>query len=241
MRRLSFALASAAMLAAFAGAAYAGGSKKMDTSHHYEPRSNWSGFYIGAGVGAGAVVHDLNISAFGGSIDFDGIGGEGAFGTLVAGYDHQMSSHFVVGIFGEYSFSDISTDLNITGLGSISLKQDSTWSIGGRAGFLTNPGTLVYGTVGYSHTEFDDLSFTGLGSLSIPSFSGWFVGGGIETKLTSNLSLRAEYRFTQYDSESVFSIPGLIDVSLEPSVHTGQVVLSYKFNFDHGRMAQPMK
>ena len=45
---------------------------------------NWSGLYVGAGVGVGAVVHGLELEALGTSlIDFNGIGGEGFFGELV--------------------------------------------------------------------------------------------------------------------------------------------------------------
>jgi len=38
---------------------------------------NWGGAYIGAGFGAGAIVHELDIF---GLATFNGIGGEGMFG-----------------------------------------------------------------------------------------------------------------------------------------------------------------
>jgi outer membrane immunogenic protein len=191
---------------------------------------SWTGFYIGAGGGAGAVVHDLSVDVPGvvNVLGFDGIGGEGIFGTVIVGLDYQIHPAFVVGVFADYDFSGITTDLSLLGgLFSASLEHNHSWSIGGRLGILTSPTTLWYGMLGYTQAEFE-LSTT-LGSVSLPDFSGYFIGAGVESQLGGGFSLRAEYRYTQFDSESVFSIPGVLDVSLEPSMHTARVALSYKF------------
>ena len=67
--------------------------------------SQLDGFYVGGGVGTGAVVHDLSVR-FGGTnvLDFDGIGGQGWFGTLTIGYDHQIMPNVSSGAFFDYDF-----------------------------------------------------------------------------------------------------------------------------------------
>src|SRR5262245_25864934 len=71
----------------------------------------WTGFYVGVGVGAAAVVHDVSLDGYAG---FDGIGAEGVFGSVVVGYDRQLTSRVVGGIFADYDFaSNVSTDLTV--------------------------------------------------------------------------------------------------------------------------------
>src|SRR5687768_13277781 len=91
---------------------------------------NWNGFYLGVGIGAGSVVHDLSASCtneycWGSTTDtlnFNGIGGEGVFGTVTVGYDRVIRPGWVAGVFADYDFgSNISADISISGLGSASL------------------------------------------------------------------------------------------------------------------------
>ena len=51
-----------------------------------------------------------------GSFDFgfDGIGGEGVFGTLSAGLDYQINNRWVIGAFFDYDFSSIDTTINLS-------------------------------------------------------------------------------------------------------------------------------
>jgi hypothetical protein len=52
---------------------------------------DWTGFYIGANVGGGAVVNNIEIPGLGDG-NFNGIGGEGVLGSVMAGYNHQMNN-----------------------------------------------------------------------------------------------------------------------------------------------------
>jgi outer membrane immunogenic protein len=231
MNRLLFGLAAA--LALLASEAVADGMPKSTAGPPAQccaAAPSWNGFYLGAGIGAGAVVHDIDVNAAGTSVlGFDGIGGEGIFGTVIAGFDRQIAPHIVAGAFFDYDFSNISTDLNVgAGLLSGSLDHKHSWSVGGRVGYLTSPATLWYGLAGYTQATFDLSS--NIGSLDLPEFNGYFVGGGVESILRDGWSLRAEYRFTQFDSESLFSVPGVIDVNMEPSMHTARLALTYRFN-----------
>jgi outer membrane immunogenic protein len=204
-----------------------------------EAPQTWTGFYLGAGIGAGAVVHELSATApLLGTASFDGIGGEGIFGTVIVGYDRQIGRSVVFGIFADYDFSNISSDLSAGGLFNASLDHKWSWSVGARLGFLTSPSTLWYGTAGYTQARFD-LGST-IGSLDLDDFKGYFLGLGVESQLGAGWALRAEYRFTQFESETVFSTPGLVNVDLEPSMHTARVALTYKFG-RREEVAPPMK
>ncbi len=319
MRKLAFCAAAAACLGmaapAMASDMYDGSMKDAPAPM---PVATWTGFYIGAGVGAGAVVHELDVNAFGdyyadkcgeldhviptesfsnlrsielekpyipvyemdhcggseASLNFDGIGGEGLFGTVQVGYDWQFKPRAVFGFFADADFTNISTDLDfsasgtellrprngeatsyvngpsrgeITGDGEVDLNW--MWTIGARLGFLPTPDTLVYILAGYSQAEFDDPSLTinwGGGSetvsTSLDTFSGVTVGAGMETRLNHNWGLKLEYRFTQLQDEELFSwsdswgdcgcwaYEAGVSADLEPSIHTGRVALTYKFN-----------
>src|SRR5262245_24087163 len=116
------------------------------------PVPSWTGFYLGAGIGAGAVVHDVTFGPPGalGSLNSDGIGGQGIFGTVLVGYDQKLGSSMVAGIFADYDFSNISSDFSALRLFNASLDHKHTWSVGARLGFLSSPATLWYGTAGYT-------------------------------------------------------------------------------------------
>jgi outer membrane immunogenic protein len=242
MMRLILGVAAALILSAGQAAADGLPSKgSVRAAPEAAAAPNWNGFYVGVGIGAGAVVHDVSVSAYrdyedikpesldggGGTLfGIDGIGGEGVFGTVTVGYDRVIRPGWVAGVFADYDFgSNISTDVSFLGARA-SIDHDHSWSIGGRLGFLTSPSTLVYGTAGYTQAEFDYF-----GVLS-KTFNGYFVGAGIESFLRDNWTLKLEYRFSQFNSETLDSgyYGGYVfRVDDEPSMHTARLVLSYKF------------
>lgn len=204
-------------------------------------------------------MHDIDLSlpGFGGGVEanFDGIGGEGAFFTGQIGFDWQIAPQFVLGAFFDYDFSGIETDINLSvPLAPLSvsapIKADSHWSIGARFGVLPTASrdTLWYAVAGYTQLSMDDLTITASGTpsfsetLALPDFKGYFIGGGVETMLTNDIGLKAEYRFSQYDRESIFSDPGFIDVGAEPSMHSARLVVNYKFPLHRSIVEQaPLK
>jgi len=287
MRKLLLGAVAAAYLGA-GGTALANGSLK-DIPEPLPPVITWTGFYIGGGIGAGAVVHELDANAFadkyyyeGGcslhsvcesysssdlisenlldaSLNFDGIGGEGVFGTLQIGYDWQFDTRGVFGFFADADLSGIETDLDfsassggetfLSGDGEVDM--DWMWTIGARLGYLATPDTLIYFLIGYTQAEFDDPSLNiNFGdssetfSTSLDTFSGVSVGLGMETRLDANWGLKLEYRFTQLSDEQLFSISENdyndeyqyeyveygASADLEPSIHTARVLLTYRFN-----------
>jgi outer membrane immunogenic protein len=227
MKRLILGVAAALGLSAGQAAADGLPSKGHVRAPVTEAGPNWNGFYVGVGIGAGAVVHDVDVRV--GDRDkpkeelfsLDGIGGEGIFGSVTLGYDRVIRPGWVAGVFTDVDFSGISSDV-----AGADIDHDYSWSVGGRLGFLTSPSTLVYGTAGYTRAEFD---VSGLGS---ETFDGYFVGAGIETFLRDNWTLKLEYRYSDFGSETVFDV-GFLSVELDPSIHTARLVLSYKFGHPH--------
>ena len=243
MKRLILGVAAALLLSAGPAAADGLPSKGRVAAPVAAAGPNWNGFYLGVGIGAGAMVNDLSLNASfrdykpmieseggeGGSLTLlgaDGLGGEGIFGTVTVGYDRVIRPGWVAGVFADYDFgSSISGDVTLLGY-SASIDHEYSWAIGGRLGFLTNPSTLVYGTAGYTQAEFDYF-----GAYS-KTFDGYFVGAGIESFLRDNWTLKLEYRFSQFNSETLDSGyfgPVRLSLDSEPSMHTARLVLSYRF------------
>jgi outer membrane immunogenic protein len=199
----------------------------------YVAAPNWTGFYIGAGVGAAAVIHDLNLQGgdFGRS-HLDGIGSDGVFGTAILGWDWQLGASTVLGVFADYDFHDNSTDFSaFDGFIRAGIDHDHAWSVGARLGFLSSPSTLWYATAGYTQAQFEGfVSIDGLGTFSRDrTFDGYFVGGGVDTRLgVSNWFLRLEYRFSDFGSEEIFR-DEFTRMEPDSSAHTARLTLAYKF------------
>jgi outer membrane immunogenic protein len=214
--------------AASAADVYSGGGLKDGPI--YPAATSWTGFYLGVGGGGGAVNHDIKANILG--AELNGLGGEGGFGTVEIGYDRQFG-RIVAGIFFNFDFTSIRTQLKIAGA-EFNADLDNMWTAGARAGYLVNPSTLAYVLAGYTQANF-----------SLPAGihgnnpEGFTVGGGLETRLGGNWSLKSEYRFTSFDTETIASI-GKVNITTDTDVHTGRVVLSYKGNFFEPDLA-PLK
>jgi len=183
---------------------------------------NWTGFYIGVGIGGAFVHHDHSAKLIHEEKNYDTTyvdvlrlwdldgGRSHAFGTVTVGYDHMFSGHWVAGVFVDYDFGRGKNDSRfLEDTLRLSDDHNHAWSIGGRLGFLSSPNTLLYVSTGWTQISIDrDLSVWWDGAEQRRSFDkerdGWFVGAGIETQLGwlhSGLSLRGEYRYTRLDDD----------------------------------------
>jgi outer membrane immunogenic protein len=184
------------------------------------PAYDWSGFYVGGSIGAGQIVNDTSLLA--GIFEFDGLSGDGIFGELSAGYDHDFGS-FVAGVMVDANYSSIKANV----LGT-DLKSDYGFDILGRIGMKVNPSTLAYVLGGYSraHFKLDTSAFGGIGGNW--SGNGFSVGGGLETAISRNITAGIEYRYSQFESEDFGT--GINSIEVKPSLHTVRIGLKYKFN-----------
>ena len=245
-----------------AGAIVVGSATFAAAADLYEPpvveAPNWTGFWIGAGVGYGFLNHELGLDYLDTQSDPDvvgtarlsGIGGQGWLGRIGAGYDYQFDgSSVVVGIFGDYTFSGIESkaSLGITNwqqipgdlAASYKIKAENSWFVGGRLGWLVNPDTLVYGLVGYSEVDFKAKGTLDFGRISPDPLSyGWSKGGltwggGFETNITDTISTKLEYRYQDLDRKGIFSIDGLfgVDGELDAWTETNIQTVTWSVNW----------
>ena len=186
----------------------------------------WTGFYLGMGGGGAAVNHDLKAAVTGASVELNGLGGMGGFGTLQAGYDHTLGSHFVMGLFFDYDLASVTGGANYT-FGthgaSIGTKLTNSWTAGGRLGYLVTANTLAYGLGGYTQSHYD-MPFNVNGD-----FSGWTAGAGIETHLGGGWFLKGEYRYTALGEKTLGYISS-VRVTDQPEEQSGRLLLVYKLN-----------
>ncbi len=144
---------------------------------------DWTGFYVGVNGGYGwAEAEALGVS-------FDDI--EGGFGGVQAGYNYDFGG-FVLGAEADVQFSGVEGD--IPAVGSASL--DNFGTVRARAGVALDR-FLPYVTAGlaWGNATID----TSAGDLD-DNYVGWTIGAGLEYAVTDNVTVKAEYLYTDYGS-----------------------------------------
>ncbi|WP_137934276.1 outer membrane protein [Mesorhizobium comanense] len=189
---------------------------------------NWSGAYIGIGGGFGATVHKVSVAPF---VDFNGIGGNGVFGELTAGYDYMVNERFLLGGFIDANYGNIGPSLSAFGLDA-NLQNVYGFDVGVRAGYLLNPNTLGYVLGGYSWQHFK-LDASSIGFDYTENRGGYVLGVGMETVLRGNWTLKTEYRYADYGDKSVLDFGGG-SLNVEPSTHTFHIAANYRFGAQNG-------
>lgn len=203
------------------------------------PGFNWSGVYVGFGVGAGANVHKLS-SDFAPGVSLNGIGGEGVYGQATVGYDYMVSQRFLLGGLIDAHVGTIKTSVDAGILGGLSadIKETYGFDVGVRAGYLLTPSTMGYVLGGYAWQKYKLDTNAGVGTDW--DQGGYFVGAGVETAINSNWTLKGEYRYTRFGTkDNAFSELGVPDgaLNLDTSRHTFEVAASYRFNAADGGAA----
>jgi outer membrane immunogenic protein len=164
------------------------------------PIFTWTGGYVGANASFGFGRYTSGGQSYFGNAD------GGLFG-LTAGYNYQ-SGPLVFGVEGDIDFGSVS------GTGYPAPGTSATGSVNGEGSIRARFGyafdhTLVYVTGGYTGANLKgslaDLS-------AAPNFydsqstylNGFVVGTGIEYALTRNISVKAEYLFSDYGAGGLF-------------------------------------
>lgn len=152
--------------------------------------------------------------------------GEDSFATAEIGYDVQVGENYVLGAVAGIDSSGGSGSGSIDGLWAFegggefvhdgefaaNLEISSVTHLGGRAGFLVNPQTLIFatasamwGTAQMSYTGALSDFFEDGSALSVNrsdesvNVTGTSIGIGVERMLQNNWSIKAEVRRTRYD------------------------------------------
>jgi outer membrane immunogenic protein len=136
---------------------------------------------------------------------------------------------------------------------SNSLELGNSWAAGGRLGFAPTEKTLIFASGGYTQVKtklsakFDGLSYVGdetetgaiweMDAVDTMWLSGYYVGGGMETILTSNLSMKIEYRYTDLEKMAVENdnftaesdeVAGVTS-EVDPNIHSVRVTIGIRF------------
>jgi outer membrane immunogenic protein len=191
--------------------------------------ADWSGFYVGfqAGYLFGQSHHTFSNGAPSDDSDPNGV-----VGGLHAGYNFEFDS-IVVGPEADFEGTSASGHFDntsgITSSGSADLRWQS--SLRGRVGYAIDS-FLPYVTAGIA---FGDYEFGG-GPTGGPccgysdTLTGWTAGAGVEY-LMDRVSLRLEYRYTDYGKASDGLAPAFPGVSMPVDNQTHAIRMGVSLHF----------
>jgi len=213
---------------------------------------DWSGFYIGGSVGGRWADVDGTTLSFGGAPPPFPAAANASYNSTsfrgggYAGYNWQLASNWLVGLEGDIAWGDATKTLGFlqgivpVGTGSSSAFRQ-TWDAGirGRVGYLFAPTWLAYVTGGVAFQNVEatancaDAACTGAAFVQTneKTLVGWSIGGGLETALSRNWLVRAEYRYAEFGNWTTsFGVPAVAIVkSYDVTTQTALVGVAYKF------------
>lgn len=194
----------------------------------------WTAVYGGLHAGYGFANTAISVP---GAFGFSGIGSNGWLVGGKIGADYQFAQRWVAGVLLEGNLQGIDTVMGIGGLGNIKFSGDRRWAIRGRLGYLLTPETMLYVTGGFTQGRTTLSAPGGLGSISF-SANGWQIGGGVETRLSGNWFMYAEYIHTFSNSFGQFA-----PLSVKPTSGTARIGINYRFGVGglHPTFAAPAR
>lgn len=181
------------------------------------PVMSWNGFYIGA---MGGYAWQSN-----GSNGFGDI--KGGFAGATVGYNWQFAPTWLFGIEADGGWADISQTIAVAGPASITSRANAVGSVAARFGYVAGP-ALVYAKGGYAFGQ-NEFSVTAGGVTIRDSqmHGGFTVGGGLEYMFAPNWSIKGEYMFTRFQSETYTLLIPIASGELD--LHTAKIGVNYHF------------
>ena len=180
-------LSSTAVSAADLGTAHQPSAVVHSTTSAF----NWSGFYVGANAGygfgraqlSGNVVLDQDI--------------KGVLGGVQAGYNYDFGG-FVLGVEGDFQFADLKYTETVGGTTS-TFSVDRFGTVRARAGVAVDRFLpFVTGGVAIANGKVRAENAGGV-VLDVNQTSvGWTLGAGLEYAVTDNVTVKAEYLYTDF-------------------------------------------
>jgi outer membrane immunogenic protein len=193
MKRLCFAFAGLAVLAALTSAALAAdlGRPAPYYAPQYAPPPppySWTGFYVGVNGGGG----------FGNS-NWDTTGSFNVSGALLGGtvgYNYQWANA-VLGVEGDIDWSNIKGSTAAFCAGGCTTANSWLSTARGRIGYAAGRFMpYLTGGVAFGNIKASTPLFAGATGTS----AGWTLGGGIEGAVVGNWSVKAEYLYVNLGS-----------------------------------------
>lgn len=259
---LRVALLAAAAVMSWALPAVAADIAKAPLAKAAAPAvANWTGFYIGGHAGGAWVSGDAqwdplpSANAFGAPGIVSSLKTGGFLGGVHAGFNWQFAPQWVAGLEGDISWTrrEASITSPWTGLNNniptptsaTSLSRTSHWLASARAriGYLVTPQALLYATGGVAWGRFGYAATarrTDLGYFAQTEFAatstGFVVGGGLDYALSQHWTLRGEYLFYRFGSQSATASAAPAFTNFPTSftwdktnLNVARAALSYKF------------
>ncbi len=187
----------------------------------HQAASNWTGPSLGLNVTNLWSTGSLDVPQIGKLNGFS-LNGPGAGLTL--GYDYQIAPAVVIGGAADLNVSASQFSASVPGE-SLVARNYASWALRGRLGTEIAPGTLAYGTVGFSQM-FGDASLNGAVAANSgrQTFNGAVFGLGIETQFDTNMFARIEYLHGVYGKQSYAG--GLFNIT--PSTDSARFSLVFR-------------
>ena len=186
---------------------------------------NWTGFYIGI-VGGGAWENASGDPKM-----------KGGFVGGTAGYNWQ-TGNVVFGVEADGAWADVSATATgasvVPGFGVVTAtatsKTDAMGTVRGRIGYAVDQ-VLFYGTGGYAWAD-SRLSATLLGlTIADTRFnSGWTAGAGVEVMFAPKWSVKAEYLYRSFQSET-YNFPGIATNVASGTLNLNSVQVGVNYHF----------
>ena len=207
------------------------------------PTFSWTGFYIGANVGAGWNHGNLNDS-FG--LFSGGANNNATFlGGGQVGANYQINN-FVLGIEGDFDWlannNNSGNGTTLDGSTTISGSNNGRWltTLTGRLGIAVDR-MLFYGKGGGAWVGSNNLTLLDVPTGATVSFSnsntntGWVAGGGVEWAFMPNWTAKVEYDYVGLNSYSLtvpagFTLAGDVFSTGNRNVQMLTVGVNYLFN-----------
>jgi outer membrane immunogenic protein len=197
--------------------------------------ADWSGFYLG---GNGGYAFDAQ-NRHGGILD------DGGFGGGQIGYNWQgiWHPHLVLGVEADIQGTGIDNKgvaiLIPSGIpANHEISIDYFGTVRGRIGYAAGP-LLVYGTGGFAYGGVNNRFVVPSGTVFATNTTqaGFVAGGGLEYKISSAWSAKAEYQYIDLGHDNAVSSSGSFITTRDTELNTIRVGINYHF----GSVYQPLK
>jgi outer membrane immunogenic protein len=251
MRKILLSAVSIAALTTSALAADLPSRKEAPVYVPPVPAFSWTGFYVGADIGASFATTSLDPVLSYNYYDWgrQSLNTSGFMGGGYIGYNYQMSDSFVLGLEGDFQGTTNGKSVTWTdnaffggkGYGVYSAHANMGWlaAINGRLGVAYDRalfyaiGGAAWAGVNTSMNWTYSTIFFGLSSNT--TLSGFDVGAGVEYAFTPNWVGRVEYRYYDFGNYNLNSTTWVNNGYLDPgrlstSVNTVRVGLAYLFS-----------
>ncbi len=231
IRRLGIAVLAASTIAAASASVATAADLPIRKAPAPAPALSWTGFYIGAHVGAGWGTIETEVPGGGFALASGTVNGFLGGGQI--GYNWQTGP-IVIGVEADVSVTNIKgTTPCLIGILVCERKTDWMSTFAGRLGFIADR-ALIYVKGGAAWANFNhDTSIAGFNVASADHDQwGALIGTGVEYAFASNWSAKIEYNFIKFEKDTVaFTTAGFgtTNVDVSEYLHAIKFGVNYKF------------